>query len=143
MLIRDVLGAKGTDVVTVDPQLSVLEAARVLVQHNIGSVVVLEAGTIVGILTERDVLRQAAAAPERLATTPVADAMTADLVIGVPDDSVSEAKSVMTQRRVRHLPIMDGGQLAGLVSIGDLVNASLNDLKSENRWLRDYVQGNT
>jgi CBS domain-containing protein len=141
MLIRDVLQHKGSTVVTVGPEVMLLEAARILVDHNIGSAVVLEGGKVVGILTERDLLRRTAQDPVRLAETPVSEAMTSELEVVGPGGTVKEAMAVMTNRRIRHLPVMDQGDLVGLVSIGDLVNATINDLKDENRWLRDYVQG--
>lgn len=141
MLIRDVVASKGSSVVTVGPDATVLEAARTLVEHMIGSVVVTKDGTVAGILSERDVLRLAARDPALLRATRVADVMTSEVVVGLVDDDIAYAMAVMTNNRVRHLPVLDNGALAGIVSIGDLVNASLTDLKAENHWLRDYVQG--
>ena len=141
MLIRDVVTSKGSLVTTVGPNRTVLEAARTLVLNAIGSVVVTEGGEIQGILTERDVLRLAADDPARLETTLVRDAMTQDLVVGLADDDVEYCMAIMTNNRVRHLPVVEGKRLVGIVSIGDLVNASLSDLKAENRWLKDYLQG--
>jgi CBS domain-containing protein len=141
MLIRDVMAHKGSSVVTVEPAATVLEAARVLVKHGIGSAVVVDGERVVGIITERDLLLLAADDPTQLATTRVAECMTAEMEICALTESVNHAMSVMTRRRIRHLPIMEEGRLAGLVSIGDLVNASLTELTDENEWLRDYVQG--
>ena len=141
MLIRDVVASKGSSVVTVGPDATVLQAARTLVEHRIGAVVVTKEGYVEGILSERDVLRLAARDPSLLPSTSVADLMTKDVVVGLVDDDLAYAMAVMTNNRVRHLPVLDQGALAGIVSIGDLVNASLTDLKAENHWLRDYVQG--
>lgn len=141
MRIRAILDDKGSSVVTVDPDQSVHDAMRILVEHNIGSVIVMQADSIVGILTERDVLRLGAADPGALTTTPVADAMTRDLVVGVADDLVDYAAGIMTSNRIRHLPIVDGKRLAGVVSIGDVVNALKQEKEVENRYLRDYIQG--
>jgi CBS domain-containing protein len=141
MLLQDILATKGSAVVSIPPDVAVLDAVRVLVKHNIGAVMVEEGDRVVGILSERDVLRLTADGPTRLAHTEVAEVMTRDLVMGVPGDDVTYAMTVMTNNRVRHLPVLDGGRLAGIVSIGDLVNASLANLQAENRWLRDYVQG--
>lgn len=141
MKIREILASKGSDVVTVDPDATVLEAMRVLVEHNIGSVVVVVDGEVEGILTERDVLRLGAEGPDRLASTRVRDAMTTDLVIAVPDDRIDYAMEVMTNNRVRHLPILEEGSLRGIVSIGDVVKASKNTVEAENRYLRDYIKG--
>lgn len=141
MKIRDVLRAKGHEVVTVSPDRTVLSAMRVLVQHNIGSVVVVEGDALQGILTERDVLRLGARDPDSLARTPVRDAMTTELVIGVPDDELSYVMEVMTRNRIRHLPVLDEGRLVGILSIGDVVNAVRTSVEVENRYLRDYIQG--
>jgi len=141
MRIREVLDRKGSAVVTVEPDRTVHEAMKVLVEHNIGAVVVARDSVIVGILTERDVLRLGAAGPESLATTRVADAMTTDLVVGVAEDLVDYAAGIMTANRIRHLPIVEGERLAGVVSIGDIVNAMKREKEVENRYLRDYIQG--
>jgi CBS domain-containing protein len=141
MKIRDVLQRKGAGVVTVEPDRTVLEAMQTLVEHNIGAVVVTRGGKPVGILSERDVLRLGAADLPSLATTLVADAMTKDVVVGVADDPVEYAAGIMTANRVRHLPILEGERLAGVVSIGDVVNAMKREKEVENRYLRDYIQG--
>jgi CBS domain-containing protein len=141
MKIRDVLRLKGGDVVTVGPESTVLAAMRVLVAHNIGSVVVGEGDRIAGILTERDVLRLGAHDPALLSETTVGDAMTTDLVVGVPEDDLDYVMQVMTSNRIRHLPIVADGKLRGMVSIGDVVNAMRKTVEAENRYLRDYIQG--
>ena len=141
MRIREVLDQKGSEVVTVEPDRTVHEAMKVLVEHNIGAVVVTRDRAIVGILTERDVLRLGATGPEFLSSTRVADAMTSELVVGVAEDLVDYAAGIMTANRIRHLPIVEGERLAGVVSIGDIVNAMKQEKEVENRYLRDYIQG--
>ena len=141
MRIREVLDRKGGSVVTIEPDRTVHDAMRILVENNIGAVIVTQDGRTVGILTERDVLRLGAASPESLATTLVADAMTKELVVGVVDDLVDYAAGVMTSNRIRHLPILDGERLTGVLSIGDVVNALKQEKEVENRYLRDYIQG--
>ena len=141
MRIREVLDRKGGSVVTIEPDRTVHDAMRILVENNIGSVIVTRDGSTVGILTERDVLRLGAASPDSLATTLVGEAMTRELVVGVADDLVEYAASVMTSNRIRHLPIMDGERLTGVLSIGDVVNALKQEKEVENRYLRDYIQG--
>jgi CBS domain-containing protein len=141
MRIREILADKGDSVVTVEPDRTVHDAMCVLVEHNIGSVVVTEGDAIVGILTERDVLRLGAATPDSLASTVVGDVMTTELVVAVEDDSVEYAAGVMTASRIRHLPILNGDRLVGVVSIGDVVNAMKQEKEVENRYLRDYIQG--
>ncbi len=141
MRIRQILDHKGSGVVTVEPDRTVHEAMGVLVEHGIGAVVVTRGGTIVGILTERDVLRLGAGDPGSLTATRVADAMTAELVVGVAEDLVDYAAGVMTANRIRHLPIVEGERLVGVVSIGDVVKAMKKEKEVENRYLRDYIQG--
>jgi CBS domain-containing protein len=141
MRIREVLDHKGMSVVTVEPDRTVLDAMRILVEHNIGSVIVTHEGTILGILTERDVLRLGATQPDSLTTTLVAEAMTKELVVGVAEDLVDYVAGVMTANRIRHLPIVDGDRLTGVLSIGDVVNALKQEKEVENRYLREYIQG--
>lgn len=141
MKIRDILRSKGHDVVTTSPDEPVLAAMRVLVKHNIGSVVVVEDGEIRGILTERDVLRLGAKDPAKLGTTKVGDVMTTNLVIGVLDDDVEYVMGVMSRNRIRHLPVLEDDRLAGILSIGDVVNTCRKNAETENRYLKDYIQG--
>ena len=141
MRIREIIQAKGTAVVTVDPDRLVIDAMKVLVQHGIGAVIVTRGLEIAGILSERDVLRLGAASPRALETTKVGEAMTRDLIVAVLDDDLEYAMNVMTTNRIRHLPILDGSRLAGMLSIGDVVNALRTRVESENRHLRDYIQG--
>ena len=141
MLIRDILRDKGTDVVTIDPARTVLEAMRELVRHGIGAVVVTREDAVMGILTERDVLRLSAEDPGQAADLPVVRAMTSELVVGVPEDSVEYVMEIMTKNRIRHLPVIEGGRLAGILSIGDVVNAIRSKVEAENRYLRGYIQG--
>ncbi len=141
MRISDVLDRKGSEVVTVPPERSVHEAMKVLVENNVGSVIVVDGESPVGILTERDVLRLGAANPESLADTSVSDAMTRELVVATPGDLVEYAAGVMTSNRIRHLPIMSEARLVGVLSIGDVVKAMKQEKEVENRYLRDYIQG--
>ena len=143
MKIRDILRTKGDQVVTVSSAGTVLSAMQVLVEHNIGAVVVVDQGEIKGILSERDVLRLGARDPAALPATPIGDVMTKELVICVDEDDVEYAMNVMTRNRIRHLPIVEDGTLVGIVSIGDLVNVIREKAEFENRYLRDYIQGTT
>jgi CBS domain-containing protein len=144
MRISDILRQKGNRVVTIGPLATVHDAIRSLVEHNIGGLVVTaEHGGVVGIITERDILREAARRSDRLKVTTVADLMTRDVIIGVPEDNLDYVMGIMTQNRIRHLPVMDREKLVGIVSIGDVVNASLRTTKFENRMLRDYIHGPT
>jgi CBS domain-containing protein len=141
MRIQDILDSKGDRVVTTSPNGNVTDAMGVLNEHNIGAVVVIEGDSIRGILSERDVLRLGARGPELLSTTTILETMTRDVIVGLPDDEIHEAMGVMTQNRIRHLPIVRDGRLVGIVSIGDLVNACWLEAADENQHLKDYIQG--
>jgi CBS domain-containing protein len=141
MTISDILRTKGTEVITIEPGRTVLDAMRLMVRHNIGAVVVVEENEIHGILSERDGLKLAAKDPATLATKRVADIMTTALITASPGDGLHRIMDVMTQHRVRHLPIIDDRQLAGIVSIGDIVNACRASAEEENDQLREYIRG--
>lgn len=142
MKVRDVLHTKGHQVHAVSPNASIQDVVHALMAHRIGALLVIdEDGITRGIVTERDVLRECAGGADRLHRVPVRSAMTADLVVGLLDDDIDEAMGTMTRHRIRHLPVMDGGRVAGLVSIGDLVKACLDEAASENGFLREYIHG--
>lgn len=154
MQIADILKYKGTTVVTIEGGRSVNEAIRRLNEHRIGAVVVTDGdGSVVGILTERDVLRECGERcthlethldrEQRVCPAEVRDVMTTNVVFGRPDDDVLVAMAVMTKNRIRHLPVIENGALAGIVSIGDLVNAHVQEAEFENRMMKDYIQGAT
>lgn len=143
MNIRSILARKGHEVVTSSPDETVLEATRTLVGRDIGAVVVVDGDRILGILSERDVLRLTARSPEALATVSVGEVMTSDPVTARPGDGINHVMNLMTNHRIRHLPVVDDGRLRGIVSIGDVVNALRTEVESENRHLRDYIQGVT
>jgi CBS domain-containing protein len=141
MKIRDILRGKGAEVVTIHPEATVHQAMQVLVHQRIGSLVVIGGrGKIAGIITERDILRECAAHSERVKETTVREVMTTNLIIGVPDDEVSYVMGIMTHNRIRHLPIIAGERLEGMISIGDVVKAQLEETEFENRYLKDYIQ---
>lgn len=141
MKIDEILRTKGREVVTIAASRSVLEAVRVLVDRNIGSLVVADGRTPTGIITERDILRLAARVGGELESIPVRSAMTRDMVTATPDDGLEEMMDVMTARKIRHLPVLDDGVLVGIISIGDLVNACRLSAEEENSHLRQYIQG--
>lgn len=141
MKLRDVLAAKGSQVYTVQPGQTLQEALGLLTRYRIGALMVVDDdGRAAGILSERDVLRECHARADRLGEILVRDAMSADLIIALPDDALDYVMGVMTRNRIRHLPVMDGGRVVGLVSIGDVVKACLEETQYENRYLREYIQ---
>jgi CBS domain-containing protein len=141
MRLADILKHKGHRVVTVSEGHSVLDAVRTLVAENIGSLVVEEDGRLTGIFTERDVLRVTARRPGALNDIRIGDVMTLSPVVATPADELSLAMSLMTREKIRHLPVLDGGRLVGLVSIGDLLHACRSEAEQENSHLRQYIQG--
>lgn len=141
MKIRDILRSKGSDVVQIEPDRTVLDAVGVLTEHRIGALVVTRGGEIAGVLSERDVMNLVARRPDALAETTVSEIMTEDVIVGVADDDLDYVMNVMTNNKIRHLPIVDGGRLAGIVSIGDVVNEVRRGVETENRHLKDYIRG--
>lgn len=141
MNIGDILRAKGHEVATITKSQTVIDAVIALVDKDIGSLVVMEGDRPVGIFTERDVLRLTARSPDALGTIQVGDVMTTEVILGDPGDTLAEVMDMMTENRIRHLPVMAGDRLAGIVSIGDVVNACRVSAESENSQLRQYIQG--
>ena len=141
MNIEQILRNKGHEVVTISESSNVLDAVQLMVERNIGSLVVMEGQRPVGIVTERDVLRFTGRFPEDLTDVGVAEIMTRDMITASPQDRLTATMDVMTERRIRHLPVMESGLLVGIVSIGDLVNACRVSAELENRHLRQYIQG--
>jgi CBS domain-containing protein len=141
MKIDEILEQKGHDVVTIHQDRSVLEAAKTLVENNIGGLVVTDGDDLTGIVTERDILRVTATRPDLLGAIPIRSVMTRDMLVASPDDGLQDLMAVMTERRVRHLPVLQGGRLLGIVSIGDLLNACLTLAEDENLHLRQYIHG--
>ncbi|MCZ7557706.1 MAG: CBS domain-containing protein [Bacteroidia bacterium] len=141
MKIKDIVKAKGATVFSIHPDKTVRDAIGMLVQYNIGSLLVVEDARPVGIFTERDTLRICAKEDVRLEDVRIADVMTRDLIIGELEDDVEDMMKVMTSKHIRHLPILENGYLAGMVSIGDLVKSQLDENAVTIHYLRDYITG--
>jgi CBS domain-containing protein len=145
MRLQDILAVKGTTVFTTAPEVSLAEVVRQMVEHNIGSMLVCQRDLalgerLVGIVTERDMLRFFATGKCDLAALKVVDVMTTKLITAKPTDSVTDLMGVMTTHRIRHVPVMSGERLVGMVSIGDLLKAQHDRLVAENQFMRDYIQ---
>lgn len=140
MYVREILKDKGADVFTVAPDTPVPELVRELVARRIGAAVVASGGAVVGVVSERDILYAVAERGVDCLRTHVRDLMTADVVTCTPDASIDEVMASMTRRRIRHLPVLDGGALAGIVSIGDVVKGRLESAEREATQLREYIQ---
>lgn len=140
MKVKDILLHKGTDVQIIKPNATIQDVVEVLVERQIGSLVVCaDDGEILGIITERDVLRECALRSAQVHDTRVRDVMTTRMIVGNLDDEVSYVMGIMTHNRIRHLPIIAAQRLVGLVSIGDVVKAQLEETEFENRYLREYI----
>jgi CBS domain-containing protein len=142
MKVRDILQAKGTRVHTISSHATLADVVEQLVANNCGSLVVCDNNQMVGIITERDILRATLAGQPALAMVKVAERMTRRVVTGHPDDEVSSVMGLLTERRIRHLPITDDEGLLGIVSIGDVVKAQHDDLSLENHFLKNYLLSN-
>lgn len=141
MKISSILATKGMNVVTIRPDRSVREAVAVLVQHNIGALVVVdEAGKPMGILSERDIVRALASRDDALIQS-VKQVMTAPVIATTPQDDLTAVMQTMTEKRFRHLPIVDRGELAGIVSIGDVVKAQLDEYRGAIDTLQMQIIG--
>ena len=142
MLLKDILGVKGSKVWTIRAHQTVREAVEILVRQKIGSLLVFGTGTeIVGILSERDVMQTCFQDGKSWESALVSKVMTKNVIIGTPEDQVEYIMGVMTQNRVRHIPVLDGKMLCGIVSIGDVVKALLKDSEYQNRYLKEYLYG--
>lgn len=140
MTVANILAHKGSTVFSVAPALSIYDAARTLRQHHVGAVLVLEAdGTVQGVLSERDIVRALVDAGPEVMDKPVKTIMTTLLHTCRPADTVHSAMEQMTTRRIRHLPVLEDGKLVGMVSIGDLVKARIEQSEREAAELKDYI----
>jgi CBS domain-containing protein len=140
MRIADLLRHKGSDVATVPPGISVSGLIEDLARHNIGAMVVVdETGSLVGIVSERDVVRRLDERGAELLHAPVSEIMTTSVVTCEPTEAVDDLASIMTERRIRHMPVVTGGKLVGLVSIGDVVRSRISQLESDREQLESYI----
>lgn len=139
--IRDVLAHKGGRVYSVGPLATVSEAVAIMNDHRVGSVLVIEDGYPVGIFSERDVLTRVVAVCRDPRSTSVNEVMTRRLHVASVDDAVLDVMKLMTQKRCRHIPVLEGERLVGLVSIGDVTKATEENLRREVRDLSSYIAG--
>jgi CBS domain-containing protein len=139
MRISDVLRGKGSNVATVDPALSVSGLVAELARHNVGAMVVVANGEVVGIVSERDVVRQLHERGADLLNARVSDIMTSSVYTCLPTDSVDSLAATMTERRIRHMPVVVDGSLVGIVSIGDVVKSRIGELQTEREQLQSYI----
>lgn len=139
--VRHILQEKGAAVWTVPPDASVRDAITMMNENNIGLVLIVKADELVGIVSERDVARKIILRDKSSVTTPVKDIMTTDITTVTPDQSIDACMTLMTGKHIRHLPVMDGKKLAGLVSIGDVVKATILEKEQLIKELQNYISG--
>jgi CBS domain-containing protein len=137
--VSEILDEKGHNVLKIDADASVSEAVRQMVQANVGSLLVTENDEVAGVVTERDYLRRVAVEGRKDRETPVREIMTSPLVVVTPQTSVDECMALMTNRRIRHLPVVDAGEVVGIVSIGDVVKFKSKQQSFEIQFLHDYI----
>lgn len=139
MKISDILNTKGTDIVTIRPEATIKDLLKVLADYNIGALIVSTDGqSMDGIVSERDVVRTIVDR-DTLGEISVREIMTTDVHTCDPDTSLDTLRSEMTERRIRHVPVVAGGQLAGIVSIGDVVKSAIGQLEFERDQLNNYL----
>ena len=143
MKLQDILSVKGNTVRSISPEATLQDVVSALIEHRIGSLVVCRSDAagkeeLAGIITERDIL-YACAGSKPLDEVKVVEVMSTTLVTGTPDDEVEQVMGLMTTRRIRHLPVLSEGRLAGIISIGDVVKAQHDQLAIENRFMKDYI----
>jgi CBS domain-containing protein len=140
--VRDILAVKGPHVLSIGPDATVLDAALLMNEHKVGSLLVKSAGRLIGIITERDLLQRVVAQRRDPAATSVAEVMTVEVACCRPETSIDEARGVMKNRRIRHLPVVDDNeQLLGVVSIGDLNAYLSHDQEVTIHVLHEYISG--
>ncbi len=140
-MIRQILDRKGRHIITAKPQQTVFEAIRTMAENNVGALIITVDDKIRGIFTERDYLRKIALKFRSSRETKLQDVMTSPVITVESTDDIERCMKVMTDNRCRHLPIMEAGQLVGIVSIGDLVKGLLSEKEEEVAQLSQYIQG--
>jgi len=142
MLVSQILKTKGDLVFTISPHETVAEACRLLLERRVGAMVVVDVrDAVVGILSERDVVKALAEDGAGALARPVESCMTAEVIFADPGEVVDALMSRMTDRRIRHLPVLSGGRLVGIVSIGDLVKTKIAEAEAEAQHLKAYIAG--
>jgi len=140
-LVKHLLDIKGGDIVTIDEDASVFDAIKLMADHGIGSLLVMRGQELKGIVTERDYARKVILKGRAAETTRVGEIMSVELITATPEQTVNKCMTLMTERRIRHLPILAHDKVVGLISIGDLVQAIIADQKEAIEHLENYISG--
>lgn len=140
-LVKHLLDSKGTEIISITEEASVLDAIKIMAKRSIGSLLVMEGGELKGIVTERDYARKVIVKGRSSKSTQVREIMTSDVCTAKTHQTVNDCMTVMTERRIRHLPVVEDGEVLGLISIGDLVQAIIADQQEEIQQLEQYISG--
>jgi len=140
-LVCHLLDSKGRDIVSIAPDASVLDAIRLMSDRGIGALVVMDGDSLAGILTERDYARKVILKGRASDATEVREIMTTDVITTTSSESVDKCMNTVTEKRIRHLPVVDEGRLIGIISIGDLVKAIISDQQQAIEQLEHYISG--
>jgi len=140
-LVKHLLDAKGHDTLSIGPDASVLDAIKLMAEKGVGALVIMQGDALAGIVTERDYARKVILKDRSSQETPVRDIMTTNVLTAGNDDNVEHCMNLMTDKRVRHLPVVEDGKVVGIISIGDLVKAVIADQKQEIEHLEQYISG--
>ena len=138
-MVRQLIERKGRTLYSVEPEDPVLEAIRQMAEHHVGALLVMKGADLQGIISERDYARKVILHGRSSAETPVWQIMTSPVITVSPDQTVQDCMKLMTERRFRHLPVVEGGQVVGIISIGDLVKAVIEDQQQTIEQLESYI----
>ncbi len=139
--VRHLLASKPATLFSISPDVPVLEAVRAMAEHGVGALLVMSAGTLAGIVSERDYARKVVLRGRASADTPVAQIMSSPVLTVSPETTVQQCMVLMTERRIRHLPVVDNGRVIGVVSIGDLVKSLIEEQRRTIEQLESYIHG--
>jgi CBS domain-containing protein len=139
--VSEILRKKGTDVLKIEAAATVFDAIKRIVELNVGSILVTEGDQVVGIMTERDYLRKVAVHGRTSHDTTVGEIMSSPLVYVTPQTTIDESMAIMTDRRIRHLPVVEDDDVVGIISIGDVVKFQSNEQSFQIKYLTEYISG--
>jgi CBS domain-containing protein len=140
-LVKHLLDSKGRNIISIAEGASVLDAIKIMAERSIGSLLVMDGDELMGIVTERDYARKVIVKGRSSKSTQVGEIMTADVCTASIDQTVNDCMTIMTERRIRHLPVVENGKVVGLISIGDLVQAIIADQQQAIEHLEQYISG--
>lgn len=141
MKARDILRRKGSQVISISPQSSVLDALKLMAEKNVGGVLVMEGEKLVGIFTERDYARKIILKGKTSAESKISEVMVSNLITITPDNDIADCMRLMTSKTIRHLPVIEDGKLVGLISIGDVVKTIIEEQQDTIGHLEQYIAG--